>query len=72
MDGGSFTAQVGSRNTQTGSVSFTSSQPPDARGRISIRNHSRYHRFRLDVSGEFNSVAGIEFGDRDISQGAER
>lgn len=64
VDGsGSITVQIGTRNILSESVSWGSAISPEANGDFSVRSNARYHRARLNISGGFNFVQGIDILD---------
>lgn len=60
IEGGAVTAQVGSRNLQSDPVSFGPVIAPRASGRFPARVNARYHRFRLNLSGEWERAIGVQ------------
>ncbi|MEM7003120.1 MAG: hypothetical protein AAF529_20195 [Pseudomonadota bacterium] len=60
VDGGSFTVQMGTRNTQSESVTWGNSLSPLAEGHITPRSKARYHRFRLRLTGNWQDVIGVQ------------
>lgn len=72
VDGGSFTAQVGTRNSQSDAVTFGPSLTPRPEGRIPTRSNARYHRFRFTLSGEWTHAVGIQIDPDDIKRSGRR
>ena len=61
VDGGTtVTVQVGSRNLQTDSVSFGSAVSANSSGECPVRVDARYHRYRINTSGTFNFIQGVQ------------
>ena len=63
VEGSSATAtvQIGTRDTLSGSVSWTSAASLSADGKASVRAGARYHRIRCNISGGFDHAQGVEF-----------
>jgi hypothetical protein len=55
-----ITVQMGTRNTQNTSVTYGSAVSPNSTGDCPIRSNARYHRIRVNVSGGFDHIQGIE------------
>tara|TARA_R110000772_G_scaffold4094_9_gene14496 strand:+ start:472 stop:1935 length:1464 start_codon:yes stop_codon:yes gene_type:complete len=60
VDGGSQTVQSGTRDLQTSSTTWTTARTPTTSGRANIRDNARYHRFRVNLSGEWTNAQGVE------------
>jgi hypothetical protein len=60
VDGGTTTVQVGSRNLQSEAVSTTPAKSLNSSGIANIRKNARYHRFRLNISGDWINATGVE------------
>ena len=62
IDGGTITAQVAGRNRLIDTPSFDPAASIDSTGKMSVRNESRYHRFRCSIAagGSWNHGQGIE------------
>lgn len=57
-----ITIQVGYRDTAAQDVTYTPAMPLNSRTRMApFRTEARYHRVRLNVTGNFRAVMGIEF-----------
>jgi hypothetical protein len=54
------TMQVGTRNAFNSSTSFASAISVNSSGECPVRANARYHRFRVNISGGFNSAQGVE------------
>jgi hypothetical protein len=72
IQGGTFTARVGTRNSLSDDVIFGDVLTPRAEGRCTSRENARYHRFWLTVSGEWQHAIGIEIGTNDLRSGGSR
>ena len=59
VDGGTHTVQMGTRETQAGTISWGSASSENASGICPVRSNSRYHRVRVNTSGDFNSASGV-------------
>jgi hypothetical protein len=55
-----ITVQAGTRNVQTSDVSYGATFSPNSTGDCPIRSNARYHRLRVNISGGFDQVQGIE------------
>ncbi len=61
IDGsGTITVQVGERNKQNEDETFGAATSVTTSGDVPVRSNARYHRFRLNVSGGFNHIQGID------------
>ena len=60
VDGGTHTVQVGTRETQAGSVSWGSAATENSTGLCPVRSNSKYHRIRANVTGAFTDASGVE------------
>lgn len=61
IDGsGTVTVQIGTRNLQSESVSYTSTVSLDSTGECQVRSNARYHRLRVNVTGGFTHAIGFE------------
>lgn len=54
------TAQIGSRNNLTSSISYGSTSTMNTEGWCPVRSNARYHRLRMDVVGNFQKVIGFD------------
>lgn len=60
-ENGSSTIQIGSRDLISDSVSYsTAVTPTTSTGYADMRNDSRYHRFRINTSGTFDDLLGVD------------
>lgn len=66
IDGGTHTAQVGTRETQAGTVSWGTTSTENSSGICPVRENSRYFRGRVNITGDFNFAQGIEVPDESI------
>ena len=61
VETGTPTAQVGTRNLLSDEVSYTTAGSPNTHnGFVDLRSDSRYHRFRVNTSGAFTEILGID------------
>lgn len=72
VDGGTHTVQVGTRETQVASCTFGSVSTENASGICPVRSNGRYHRFRVNNTGDFNSATGVLIPDDKLSPSGER
>lgn len=63
VDGGTHTVQMGTRETQATTVSYSSASTENSSGICPVRSNSRYHRVRVNVTGEFIDAVGVELPD---------
>jgi hypothetical protein len=54
------TVQMGTRNTLNSSVSYANAISTNSTGDCPVRSNSRFHRIRLNVSGGFDHIQGID------------
>jgi len=59
VDGGTHTVQMGTRETQAGTVTWGGSSAENDSGICPVRSNSRYHRARVNISGDFDSANGV-------------
>lgn len=59
--GGTVTVQVGERARQQDSVSWGAASSVNAAGFCPVRSANRYHRVRLNLSGEWSYAQAIDF-----------
>lgn len=72
VSGGTHTVEVGTRETQVASVSYSGASSENASGICPVRSNSRYHRFRVNITGDFTDATGILIDDEKISMAGER
>lgn len=60
VDGGTVSARVKHRNSQSDAESVTASLSPTSSGRVTKRVNARYHRFELTCSGSFTDIIGVQ------------
>lgn len=58
---GTISMCIGQRDRQEDSVEYTADNTVNSEGDISIRSNSRYHRLRLNASGDFQTLNGAGF-----------
>lgn len=59
VDGGTHTVQMGTRETQAGSISWGSASAENSSGICPVRSNSRFHRVRTNVTGGFTTASGV-------------
>jgi hypothetical protein len=67
-DGGSVTLQVGTRDALSDSVTFTSAVSPNTDNFANFRAQGRYHRLRMNITGEWDLAQGIDVEAREIGR----
>lgn len=72
VDGGTHTVEVGTRETQVASVSYSGASAENSSGICPVRSNSRYHRFRVNVTGSFTDASGVLIDDDKIVMAGER
>ena len=60
IDGGAVTVEIGCRQSQGDSVNWLPAAPVNTNGRATRRKNARYHRLRLNVSGNWTHAQGFE------------
>ena len=63
------TVQSGTRTNQNENFTYGLAQAQNTLGKMSFRNKARYHRIRVNTSGEFNDAFGV---DIDVTLGGKR
>lgn len=58
VDGGTHTVQMGTRETQASSISWGNVSTENGSGICPVRSNSRFHRVRVNTSGEFTDATG--------------
>ena len=59
-EGGSVTVQIGTRGLHSDDVTFTTAQSPSADGFAPFRAQGRYHRARMNISGNWSFAQGMD------------
>lgn len=72
VDGGTVTAELGTRNSQADMVSYSSTLTARTEGRFTPRSNDRYHRFRLNCSNAWKTASGVQIDREDIRGGGRR
>lgn len=72
VDGGTVTANVGTRNRLSDDVAWGPTLAQSASGRFTKRSNARFHRIRLNCSGEWRDVIGAEIDPADAKPGELR
>ena len=67
-DGGSVTLEVGTRDNLSDSVSFTSPVSPNTDNFSNFRAQGRYHRLRMNITGEWSLAQGVDVEARGIGR----
>jgi hypothetical protein len=60
VDQGSVTVQIGTRRRMTDRVEWTDPIPLNEAGEAPVRSNSRFHRFRLNISGMWREAVGVD------------
>lgn len=66
VDGGTHTAQMGTRETQAVTVTWGSASTENSSGICPVRSNSRYHRVRVNNTGDFTDAIGVNIPDDKI------
>lgn len=69
VEGGTVTAQVGTRNRQADAVSWGASLSQSASGRFTTRANARYHRFGFDLTGDWTQAIGMQIEPTEAKKG---
>lgn len=72
VQGGSVTAEVGTRNSLADDVTYGDVLTARSEQRFTTRANARYHRFRLTLSDEWEHAIGLEIGSNDVRSGGLR
>ncbi|MEQ8504585.1 MAG: hypothetical protein RIB80_04615 [Rhodospirillales bacterium] len=72
IDGGTVTAEVGTRDSLSDSVTFGASLTETASGRFTTRASGRFHRFRFTLNGAWTDAVGMQFDPADVQAGERR
>lgn len=72
IQGGTVTAEVGTRNSLADDVTYGSVLTARPEQRFTTRRNARYHRFRLTLSDAWEHAIGLEIGRNDIRSGGLR
>ena len=65
---GSVSISVGTRNNQSSSVTYSAPSTPNVSGFAPHRSQGRYHRAKLNLSGGWNKVIGLDVEAREIGR----
>ncbi len=61
VEGGSVTVEIGTRNSLVSDpVVWSPPAAPNSRGRITRTSNARYHRFRVNIQGDWRHAMGLE------------
>lgn len=66
VDGGSPTVQIGMRNRLVDLPTFTTASALDTNGECPVRADARYLRARIQTSGNFTNLQGIEVPEQEL------
>lgn len=72
VDGGAPTVQIGMRNRLVDTPAFTPASAINANGECPVRADARYLRARIQTSGSFTNLQGIEIPEDSISMSGRR
>ena len=67
-EGGTVTVEVGTRNVHTEDATFSTATAPNAGGFVPFREQGRYHRVRMNISGQWSLAQGIDVEAREIGR----
>lgn len=60
VDGGTHTVQIGTRERQADTVSWSAASSEGTDGMCPVRANSRYHRARVTITGGFTDATGVD------------
>lgn len=72
VDGGTVTAEVGTRSSQASSRSYGSTLSVYSNNRFTKRVNARYHTFRFNLSGSWTDAVGMQIDKTDLRPGGNR
>lgn len=73
VDGATVTAEIGSRNRLSDSVTWGSSLTQSSSGRFTKRSNAKHHRFRLTITGNsWLDAVGVQIDQPDAPRGSKR
>lgn len=72
VDGGTITAKVGSRDRTNAVPIFGPELSQMSSGRFAARSNARYHRFRVQIEGEWDHAIGVQVVPRESRIGGRR
>lgn len=72
VDGGTITAEVGTRNSQSASVSYGSTLSVYGNNRFTTRSNARYHRFRFNILSTWTEAVGMQIDKTDLRTAGNR
>ena len=67
-EGGTVNVEVGTRNIHTEDATFSTALAPNVDGFVPVREQGRYHRVRLNISGQWSVAQGIDVEAREIGR----
>lgn len=68
FEGGTVTMEVGTRNTPTSAVTFTSPVAMNVDGFCPFRAQGRYHRTRMNLTGNWSNAQGLDVDARQVGR----
>ena len=72
IDGGSPTVQIGTRQTLQATPSFSTASAVNSNGECPVRADGRYMRARIQTTGNFTHLQGVEIPEDSIKQTGRR
>jgi hypothetical protein len=72
VSGGSVTAQVGARNDLSDPVTWSTPLNKLPSGRFTKRSNARFHRVRVNLSGDWSDALGVHIDLADARRGGRR
>jgi len=67
-EGGSVTMQIGTRGLHSDTTTFTTAQSPNTDGFAPFRAQGRYHRARMNLSGQWSFAQGLDVEARQVGR----
>ena len=67
-EGGTVNVEVGTRNIHTEDATFSTATAPNVDGFVPVREQGRYHRVRLNISGQWSVAQGVDVEAREIGR----
>jgi len=72
IDGGTVTAQVGTRNRQSDVFAYGSVKTQTATGRFTCRANAKFHRFRFNITGNWKHAIGFQINPHEARKAGMR
>lgn len=60
VDGGTHTVQMGTRETQNGTIAWGTASTENSTGICPVRSNSQFHRTRVNITGSWNDATGVK------------